>query len=142
MQARGVTEKAYVEQCKGGAEPTAAAPAAKPAEAPAAAPPPRQATTTGSKTAKDCTAEWRADKAGMQARGVTEKAYVEQCKGGAAPAASAPAPRPTAAAPAPAAPPPQAGAVVFAEDRQGMHCRMESRQGGHASPWRHRKGLC
>ena len=24
----------------------------------------------------------RADKAGMQARGVTEKAYVEQCKGG------------------------------------------------------------
>ena len=34
MQARGVTEKAYVEQCKGGAEPTAAAPAPKPAEAP------------------------------------------------------------------------------------------------------------
>src|SRR5690348_10046861 len=72
MQARGVTEKAYVEQCRGGAEPTAAAPAAKPAETA-----PRQATTTGSKTAKECTAEWRADKAGMQARGVTEKAYVE-----------------------------------------------------------------
>jgi hypothetical protein len=77
MQARGVTEKAYVEQCRGGAEPTAAAPAAKPAEtaSPAA---PRQTTATGSKTAKDCTAEWRADKAGMQARGITEKAYVEQ----------------------------------------------------------------
>jgi hypothetical protein len=106
MQARGTTEKAYVEQCKGGAEPTAAAPAgaAKPAEA---APPaaPRQATATGSKTAKDCIAEWRADKAGMQARGVTEKAYVEQCRGGAAAATSTPLERPTAAAPPPAAAP-------------------------------------
>src|ERR1700682_5502273 len=106
MQARGVTEKAYVEQCKGGAEPTAAAPAAKPAET-AQSPAPRQATATGSKTAKDCTAEWRADKAGMQARGVTEKAYVEQCKGGVAPEASAPSPKPSAAAPV--APSPSTG---------------------------------
>ncbi len=38
----------------------------------------------------------------MQARGVTEKAYVEQCKaGGAMPSATAPEPRPTAAAPTP-----------------------------------------
>jgi hypothetical protein len=110
MQARGTTEKAYVEQCKGGAEPTAAAPAAPP---PLAAPPaPRQATASGTKTAKDCVAEWRADKAGMQARGTTQKAYVEQCRGGSAPAASAPAaPAPTAAAPAPAAPPIQTGAA-------------------------------
>lgn len=106
MQARGVTEKAYVEQCKGGPEPTAAAPAAKPAET-TLPPAPRQATATGSKTAKECTAEWRADKAGMQARGVTEKAYVEQCKVGSAPAASAPLPKPTAATPpTPAAPSP------------------------------------
>jgi hypothetical protein len=109
MQARGVTEKAYVEQCKGGAEPTAVAPAAKPAET-AQPPAPRQATATGSKTAKDCTAEWRADKAGMQARGVTEKAYVEQCKAGVTPAASVPPSRPTAATPAPAAPPTQTSA--------------------------------
>ena len=102
MQARGVTEKSYVDQCKGGAEPTAAAPAPKPAEI-APPPAPRQATTPGSKT--DCTAEWRADKVGMQARGVTEKAYVEQCKGGSAPSATAPPPKPTAATPpAPAAP--------------------------------------
>ena len=100
MQARGVTEKAYIEQCKGGAEPTATAPAAKPAET-ALPPAPRQTTTSGSKTAKECTAEWRADKAGMQARGVTEKAYVEQCKGGASPAASTPPPKPAAAAPPP-----------------------------------------
>src|SRR5229473_1036138 len=45
-------------------------------------------------------AEWRAYKAGMQARGVTEKAYVEQCKtGGAMPSATAPEPKPTATAP-------------------------------------------
>ncbi|WGS01093.1 hypothetical protein MTX26_09855 [Bradyrhizobium sp. ISRA443] len=100
MQARGVTEKPYVEQCRAGAEPTAAAPVAKPAEAPPAA-----ATATGSKTAKECTTEWRADKAGMQARGVTEKAYVEQCRVGAAPATSAPPPRPSAATPPPAAAP-------------------------------------
>jgi hypothetical protein len=44
------------------------------------------------KTAKECTQEWRADKAGMQARGVKEKAYVEQCKGaGREPTAAAPA---------------------------------------------------
>src|SRR4051794_36668293 len=48
------------------------------------------------KTATECTAEWRADKAGMQARGVTEKAYVEQCRAGEAPAASA---QPSAATP-------------------------------------------
>src|SRR3954471_19090850 len=59
------------------------------------------------KTAKECTAEWRADKAGMQARGVTEKAYVEQCKGGSAASGSAPLPKPTSAMPpAPAAPSP------------------------------------
>lgn len=99
MQARGVTETTYVQQCRAGAEPTAAAPVAKPAEAPPAAP------ATGSKTAKECIAEWRADKVGMQARSVTEKAYVEQCRAGTAPAASAPPQRPSAATPPPAAAP-------------------------------------
>src|SRR4051812_10169993 len=106
MQARGVTEKAYVEQCKGGPSPAAATPAAKPAEA---SPPPaaKRATTSGSKTAKECVAEWRADKAGMQARGVTEKAYVEQCKSvGSVPSATAPEPKPTATAPPPSRPAP------------------------------------
>lgn len=104
MQARGVTEKSYVEQCRAGAEPTAAAPAARPTETPP--PAPGRAAAAGPKSAKDCIAEWRADKAGMQARGVTQKAYVEQCRTGAAPAtSSAPPPRPTAATPqAPAVP--------------------------------------
>jgi hypothetical protein len=107
MQARGTTQKAYVAQCRGGPEPTAAAPSANPAEtAPAA---PARTTDSGGKTAKDCVAEWRADKAGMKARGVTEKAYVAQCRGGPAPAASVPETRPTAQSPiqAPAASTPQ-----------------------------------
>jgi hypothetical protein len=101
MQSRGVTQKAYIEQCKGGAEPTTAAPSAKPMEAPA----PTQATTDGSKTAKACKAEWQADKAGMKARGVTQRAYVEQCRGGTTPVVAAS--QATQPAPAPAATPSQ-----------------------------------
>jgi hypothetical protein len=119
-QANGVTEKAYVAQCRGGAAP---APTAAPATPPAPAPAP--AATSGQKTAKECREEWRANKAANQANGVTEKAYVAQCRGGAAPtkttkappsspapaptaAPAAPAPAPTAAAPPsrPAPPPP------------------------------------
>jgi len=108
MQARGVAEKAYVEQCKGGVEAAATAPSTKPTETtrPTTS---RQPAATGSKTAKDCTAEWRADKAGMQARGVTEKDYVEQCRvGGAMPSATVPEPKPIVAAPPPSRPAPTA----------------------------------
>ena len=80
------------------------------------------------KTAKECREEWRANKAANQASGVTEKAYVAQCRGGAEPAQStaapvpppvpaptaapaAPAPAPTAAAP-PARPVPPATTAV------------------------------
>ena len=92
-QANGITEKAYVAQCRGGAAPaqTTAAPASAPAPAAAA---------TGQKTAKACQAEWRANKAANQANRITEKAYVAQCRGGAAPAQTTAAP---AGAPAPAA---------------------------------------
>ena len=94
-QANGVTEKAYVAQCRGGAAPaqTTAAPAAPPAPAPTAAPP------TGQKTAGACRDEWRANKAANQANGITEKAYVAQCRSGAAPIQTTAAP---AAPPAPA----------------------------------------
>jgi hypothetical protein len=126
MQSRGVTEKAYIEQCKGGTEPTAAAPPARPIEAPA----PTQATTSGSKTAKDCKAEWQADKAGMKARGITEKAYVEQCRGGSSPVVAAPQAPP----PVSAAPPPQTGSsssektakecvAEWRADKAGMQAR-------------------
>jgi hypothetical protein len=113
-QANGITEKAYVAQCRGGTAPapSTAAPAAPPAAAPAptATAPRAQPTTTaaGQKTTKECRAEWQANKATNQANGVTERAYVEKCRAGAGPTAApavptAPAPAPTAA---PAAPPP------------------------------------
>ena len=87
-QASGITQKAYVAQCRGGtpaAEPTAA-PAAPPAP-----PPAPTAATTGQKTVKACQEEWRANKAANQASGITQKAYVAQCRGG------TPAAEPTAA---------------------------------------------
>jgi hypothetical protein len=50
------------------------------------------------KTVKACQAEWQADKAANQAKGITEKAYVDQCRAGGA--AAAPAATPAAAKPA------------------------------------------
>ena len=100
-QTNGVTESAYVAQCRGGA-PAAqgtASPAAPSASAPAA--PAAAAPTTGQKTAKACRDEWRANKAANQANGVTEKAYVDQCRGGASPSQTTAAPPPSTAAPAP-----------------------------------------
>src|ERR1700733_10980597 len=99
-QANGVTEKAYVAQCRGGAAPaqTTAAPAAP--TAPTAATP---QTASGQKTAKACREEWRANKAANQANGLTESAYVAQCRGGPVPAQPTPVPAaptaPTAATP-------------------------------------------
>jgi hypothetical protein len=64
------------------------------------------------KTAKQCTDEWRANKADNQAKGITEKAYVAQCRaGGTAAAPGAPAaeqPKPAAAPAAAPAPKPAA----------------------------------
>jgi hypothetical protein len=65
------------------------------------------------KTVKACRSEWQANKADNQAKGITEKAYVDQCRAGAAvtPPAANPAaakPAPTAAAPVPPAPKPVA----------------------------------
>src|SRR6476469_8706318 len=58
------------------------------------------------KTVKACQEEWRANKDANQAKGITEKAYVTQCRAGgvaAQPAPSAPASTTTAAPrPAPA----------------------------------------
>jgi len=60
------------------------------------------------RTARECREEWRANKAQNQAQGITERAFVEQCRAGTAAAPMGAAPAPTAAAPAPpvAAPPP------------------------------------
>ncbi len=63
------------------------------------------------KTAKACVEEWRANKAANQAAKITEKAYVAQCRTGAAAPAQAPAPSPTAA---PAKPTPKASRTTTA----------------------------
>ena len=99
-QANGVSEKAYVTQCRGGAAPAQTTAPAAPAPAPAST-----ATATGQKTVKACQGEWRANKAANQANGVSEKAYVTQCRGGAPPAQTTAAPAPPPPAPAPTAAP-------------------------------------
>ena len=113
-QAKGVTEKAYVTQCRAaGSATTTPAPStsqkktASEKKTSTAAPP----AADGQKTAKACRDEWRANKDANQAKGVTEKAYITQCRSGgtvAAPApAPAPAPTPTrTTTPTPSAPPP------------------------------------
>jgi len=94
-QAKGITEKAYVTQCRAGG--VAAQPASS--STTSAAPPPAAA---GQKTAKACRDEWRANKDANQAKGITEKAYVTQCRAGGTVASPAPM------APPPASPPPAA----------------------------------
>lgn len=55
------------------------------------------------KTAKACEAEWKANKAAMQGAGKTKKAFMVECRSGAAPSAAAPSPNAAQAqAPAPA----------------------------------------
>src|SRR6185312_6512545 len=78
-EAKGVTLKTYVTQCRGGAAAqTQAAPAAPAAKKTTAAAP----AATGQKTVKACSDEWRANKDANQAKGVTLKAYVADCRAG------------------------------------------------------------
>jgi hypothetical protein len=104
-QAKGITEKAYVAQCRAGGP--SGQPASTPAATPAPAPIPSAATPALKKTVKACQDEWRANKAAYQGARITEKAYVDKCRTGEAvalpttPPAAAPTPAPTTAAPAP-----------------------------------------
>jgi hypothetical protein len=120
-QANGITEKSYVVQCRAGGAPTqptaAPAPSIAPPPSPGATARPSRSrqTVAGQKTIKACQEEWRANKVANQANGITERAYVEQCRSAnasiqpsAAPAApppastAAPTPTPsTSAAPGP-----------------------------------------
>ncbi len=85
------------------------------------------------KTARECVAEWRAHKAENQAKGITESAYVAQCRAGtpgapttAAPVPSTPSQATTAATPsssaAPAATPPTGANQFAAEGQAKAHC--------------------
>jgi hypothetical protein len=97
-QAGGVTEKMFIAQCR-------ARDAAVQPSPPTAGTGTTQ-TSSGPKTGKSCQAEWRANKANNQANGVTERAYVAECRGGGAPVhqSIAPPAGPTDAAAAPATP--------------------------------------
>jgi len=66
------------------------------------------------RTVKACQEEWRADKAANQAKGITEKAYVVQCRAGGTAAQSPPStpPAQTSAAPPPASSAPPASSNV------------------------------
>jgi hypothetical protein len=69
------------------------------------------------KSASACRAEWRANKAANQAAGITEKAFVAECRRGTAPTAKSPAaaPAPRASAPTrqiPAQPAPTRGTAA------------------------------
>ena len=88
------------------------------------------------KTVKACQEEWRANKAANQAKGITEKAYVTQCRAGtaattppqAAPAAASPSKTTPSAAPrapsraarpaAPASPTATSGANQYSTEAQ------------------------
>ena len=97
-QAKGIKEKDYVAQCRGTA--ATAAPAAVPVRTNVAPPP--SAPSGKGKSARECRAEWRVNKADNEAKGITEKQYIAQCRDGAIAVAPSPAP-----APAPAPTPPQ-----------------------------------
>jgi len=116
-QAKGISEKAYVTQCRAGG--AAATPAAAPAEPAKPAATPAAGTQ---KTAKQCAEEWRANKADNQAKGITEKSYVTDCRAGrtaAAPAAAPAEPAKPAAAPAEPARPAAAPAPAPAPKATG-----------------------
>jgi len=89
-KAKGITESAYVKECRAGT--AAAQPATPPAAAPAAA--------SAKKTAKQCRDEWRANEAANKKNGITESAFVKDCRAGTTTAqpANAPAPAPAATA--------------------------------------------
>ena len=98
------------------------------------------------KTAKACQEEWRAKKADFQAKGITEKAYVTQCRsaaGAATPAPAAPAastkPKATqSAAPASSAArpsPPAAATAPTGANQYSTEAQAKARCGSATVVW-------
>ncbi len=94
----GQTWPQFLSQCRAQLKTGVAAPPSAAGPAPAA-PAPAPAATT--KTAKECDAEYAANKAAIKASGQTKRAFVAACRAG-----NETTPQGTAAAPAPAAPAP------------------------------------
>ena len=117
FKAKGISEKAYVAQCRGGAATAQPAPTATP---PGGAPAPTPSGTA--KTAKACRDEWRANRDSYKAAHVSEKAYVEKCQAGqtvavpAAPPAATPPATTTAAPPTTPTPEPAPAPRLVSKD--------------------------
>jgi hypothetical protein len=122
-QAKGITEKAYVAQCRTGAS------AAQPASAPGAKPTatPSAATSAPGKTVKACREEWRTNKTAYQAAKVTEKAYVDKCRAGETVALPTPPTASPSAAPSTAPPTTTPSAATSAPGKTVKACREEWR---------------
>ena len=75
LQASGKTRKDFITECRAGAETTAAATAA-----PSAGMTPSAAPTAGKKTVKACEAEWKANKAAIQASGKKKTDFMTECR--------------------------------------------------------------
>ncbi len=102
IKGSGEKKKDFVEACRTGTETIPGGAATAPA-APAATPEPTAA-TTGVKTAKECDAEYKANKEAIKASGQRKKDFVAACRAGtetiptgATPAAPAPSAAPTPA---------------------------------------------
>jgi len=75
LQAGGKTRKDFITECRAGTETTAAATTApSPGMTPSAAP------TAGKKTVKACEADWKANKAAIQASGKKKTDFMTECR--------------------------------------------------------------
>jgi hypothetical protein len=130
IKASGQKKKDFVAACRAGTEtvPAGAAPAAPPATnaAPAPAPAPAGA-APGAKTAKECDAEYKANKGAIKASGQKKKDFVAACRAGTETIPSVAAPTaPTA--PATNAAPPPAQTAAPAPSAAPAAAEPESRQ--------------
>ena len=75
LQAGGKTRKDFITECRAGTETTAAA-----TTAPSAGMTPSAAPTAGKKTVKACEADWKANKAAIQASGKKKTDFMTECR--------------------------------------------------------------
>lgn len=102
LRANGITQNVFVSDCQAAAAkvgtsataPVGANPPAKPAATTTAPVIPDAA--TGTEKLKACQEEWRTKRAADEMSGMTEKAYVEQCRGGGTTSGTATPPAPSA----------------------------------------------
>jgi hypothetical protein len=102
LRANGIAQKVFVADCQAAAAkvgtsataPVAPDPSAKPSAATIA--PIIPGAGVGTEKLKACQEEWRTKRAADEVSGMTEKAYVEQCRGGGTTSGTATPPAPSA----------------------------------------------